>query len=47
MIINTNAIKTKNKLYIVCPKSKISKFVKEIGVYKNVVVHKERQLIIS
>jgi len=33
--------RTKNKLYIVCPKSKISKFVKEIGVYKNVLVHKE------
>lgn len=34
--------RTKNKLYIVCPKSKMSKFVKEIGVYKNVVVHKEK-----
>ena len=33
--------RTKNKLYIVCPKSKVSKFVKEIGVYKNVLVHKE------
>lgn len=35
--------RTKNKLYIVCPKSKISKFVKEIGIYKNVLVHKEKQ----
>lgn len=34
--------RTKNKLYIVCPKSKISKFVKEIGIYKNVLVHKEK-----
>ena len=33
--------RTKNKLYIVCPKSKISKFVKEIGIYKNVIVHKD------
>ena len=32
--------RTKNKLYIVCPSSKISKFVKEIGGHKNVVVHK-------
>ena len=35
--------RTKNKLYIVCPKSKVSKFVKEIGLYKNVLVHKEKQ----
>ena len=34
--------RTKNKLYIVCPKSKISKFVKEIGIYKNVIIHKEK-----
>ena len=34
--------RTKNKLYIVCPKSKVSKFVKEIGIYKNVLVHKEK-----
>jgi len=34
--------RTKNKLYIVCPKSKISKFIKEIGIYKNVVVHREK-----
>lgn len=34
--------RTKNKLYIVCPKSKVSKFVKEIGIYKNVIVHKEK-----
>lgn len=33
--------RTKNKLYIVCPKSNVSKFVKEISIYKNVVVHKE------
>lgn len=32
--------RTKNKLYIVCPRSKVSKFVKEISIYKNVVVHK-------
>ena len=37
--------RTKNKLYIVCPKSKVSKFVKEIGMYKNVLVHKEKQVI--
>jgi len=33
--------RTKNKLYIVCPKSKVSKFIKEIGIYKNVIVHKK------
>ncbi len=32
--------RTKNKLYIACPKSKISVFVREIGIYKNVVVHR-------
>ena len=32
--------RTKNKLYIVCPSSKVSKFVKEISIYKNVIVHK-------
>ena len=34
--------RTKNKLYIVCPRSKVSKFVQEISIYKNVVVHKEK-----
>ena len=32
--------RTKNKLYILVPKSKKSSFVKEISVYKNVLVHK-------
>jgi len=34
--------RTKNKLYIVCPSSKVSKFVKEIEGHKNVVVHSEK-----
>ncbi len=32
--------RTKNKLYIVCPKSKVSTFVKEIAYNKNVLIHK-------
>ena len=32
--------RTKNKLYILVPKSKVSSFVKEISVYKNVIIHK-------
>ena len=31
--------RTKNKLYILVPKSKVSSFVKEISVYKNVIIN--------
>ena len=33
--------RTKNKVYIICPKSKVSSFVKEISYNKNVYIHKE------
>ena len=33
--------RTKNKVYIVCPKSKVSSFVKEISYNKNVYIHKQ------
>ena len=35
--------RTKNKLYIVCPKSKVSSFVKEIAYNKNVLIHKNSE----
>lgn len=35
--------RTKNKLYIVCPKSKVSSFVKEISINKNVLIHKSSE----
>lgn len=35
--------RTKNKLYIVCPKSKVSTFVKEIAYNKNVLIHKNSE----
>ena len=31
--------RTKNKLYILVPKSKVSSFVKEISMYKNVIIN--------
>ena len=31
--------RTKNKLYILVPKSKVSSFIKEISVYKNVIIN--------
>ena len=33
--------RTKNKVYIVCPKSKVSSFVKEISYNKNVYINKQ------
>ena len=33
--------RTKNRVYIVCPKSKVSSFVKEISYNKNVYIHNE------
>ena len=33
--------RTKNKVYIICPKSKVSSFVREISYNKNVYIHKE------